>query len=68
MRSYPSSILVPRVDHGFCSADPATEAKDASTRSLDVHVVGLLATTQADLDQQNALRDEKAICVYYLYR
>ncbi|KAL8013467.1 hypothetical protein Plhal710r2_c038g0134221 [Plasmopara halstedii] len=36
-------------------ANPATEAKDAITRSFGVYVVGLLVTTQAELDQRKAL-------------
>ncbi|CEG43212.1 uncharacterized protein PHALS_13425 [Plasmopara halstedii] len=56
MRVHPQAVLDPHVDHGFRSADPATEAKDAITRSLGVYVVGPSITTQVELDEQNVFR------------
>ncbi|KAL8015878.1 hypothetical protein Plhal710r2_c029g0109331 [Plasmopara halstedii] len=56
MRSYPRLVLDPRVEYGFRSASAATEAKDATSRSLCVYVIGPSTTTKAELDKHNALR------------
>ncbi|KAL8011748.1 hypothetical protein Plhal710r2_c049g0153531 [Plasmopara halstedii] len=54
--SYLRSVIDPRVENGSRSAEPATEAKDAITRSLGVYIVGPQATTQTEFDQRKALR------------
>ncbi|KAL8022986.1 hypothetical protein Plhal710r2_c007g0033581 [Plasmopara halstedii] len=56
LRLYPRLVLDPRVEYGFHSADRATEAKDAITRSLGVYVVAFPATTQDKPDQRKAFR------------
>ncbi|CEG40997.1 uncharacterized protein PHALS_11169 [Plasmopara halstedii] len=56
LRSFPRSVLDPRVEYGSRSADPTTEAKDTITRSLGVYLVGLPVTTQAELNHQKALQ------------
>ncbi|KAL7999173.1 hypothetical protein Plhal703r1_c26g0108501 [Plasmopara halstedii] len=55
MRAHSRPILDPRVEYGFRSADPATEARNSINRCLGIYVVWPPATTQDELNRRKAL-------------